>query len=135
MSTEEKENMSTEEEEDYDNIEICEYILCKLKKREDNKIISTLKYMRISVNPKYNDQDYVIILKRDQIKVIYDVTFNEDLALKKIKYCDFKENNSDPKAYITDKEVNVDNLNDQYYIIGVTEKTMMYILDNIIDDM
>lgn len=127
--------MSTEEEEDYDNIEICGYILCKLKKRVDNKIISTLKYMRISLNPEYNGQDYVIILKRDQIKVIYDVTFNEDLALKKIKYYDFKENNNDPKAYITDKEVNIDNLNDQYYIIGITEKTMMYIRDNIIDDI
>lgn len=118
----------TSEEEEYDNIEIVAHFLIEVLPNKNNKngIICAVKSFTIN-----GIDDPIIFIEFDKIKVIYDVTFEHNELSKQINYMGMERESQ--QAQITDKAVDLQNLNEQSYIIGVTENGFMYITDSAIN--
>ena len=121
--------MSTSEE--YDDIKIVAYFLIEVLPHKNNKnnkngIICAVKSFTLS-----GMDDPIIFIEFDKIKVIYDVTFEHNELSKQINYMGMEHESQ--RAQITDKAVDLENLNEQSYIIGVTENGFMYITDSAIN--
>lgn len=118
--------MSSEDEE-YDDIRIVAhfliYFLIEDNKNNKNGIICAVRINGID--------DPIFFIEFDKIKVIYDVTFEHNELSKQINYMGMEHESQ--QAQITDKAVDLQNLNTQFYIIGVTENGFMYITDRIIN--